>query len=108
MKTKLKMKSKENERINEENNCLNCPAAIILGKVNFNSCGQTMDKSRSSDDTMNILIRCVKRPELGIFEPTITFDQCPIWINEKNKFVFKEYPILTIRKIANEHQSRII
>jgi len=93
-----KSKKKVQTFIYKEDTCLNCPVAIILGKVDFNSCTQSLDKTQDTEEGQKLLIKCIKRPELGVFEPNITFQECPLWINGRENYFFREYPILTIRK----------
>ena len=57
-------------------NCRCCPYAVVVGNVNLRSC--SVASSGSSDG--HRLIECTKRPELGVFEPTISTDSCPVWL----------------------------
>jgi len=63
---------------NADKTCWNCPAAKIVGNVDFTACGQSREKI-SKQQNQQVMIECRRRPELGHFEPTITFDQCPEW-----------------------------
>jgi len=63
---------------NKNRTCLNCPAAKLKGNVDFRVCGQSK-KIVSVRGDENIMIECNRRPELGHFEPNITFEQCPQW-----------------------------
>jgi UDP-sulfoquinovose synthase len=64
---------------NAEKTCWNCPAAIFKGNVDFRACGQSMEDIKSIEEGM-IVIECSRRPELGHFEPSITFEECPEWV----------------------------
>ncbi len=64
---------------NAQKTCWNCPAAIFKGNVDFRACGQSMEDIKSVEEG-HIVIECGRRPELGHFEPTITFEQCPEWV----------------------------
>ena len=64
---------------NAHKTCWNCPAAIFKGNVDFRACGQSMEEIKSIEEGQ-IVIECSRRPELGHFEPSITFEQCPEWI----------------------------
>lgn len=66
-----------------------CPAAVFRGKVNFSSCGQSKSSLKGGSDGM-LVIECKRRPELGNFEPTIKYSQCPIWLDTGNGFIMKE------------------
>lgn len=78
-----------NNPSNRQKTCLDCPAAIIQGKVDFTCCCQTLDKKIGDNEPSEILIECSRRPELGLFEPNITFQHCREWINLKKKFLRK-------------------
>ncbi|MHA1275022.1 MAG: hypothetical protein ACTSQS_16560, partial [Promethearchaeota archaeon] len=64
---------------NANKTCWNCPAAKLIGNVDFRACGQARDLEHETDEETEILIECRRRPELGFFEPNITFEQCPEW-----------------------------
>ena len=68
------MNSYHNDRLT----CWNCPAAILRGNVDFRACGQSMRKLTSIEGG-DVVIECGRRPELGHFEPTINFSECPQW-----------------------------
>jgi UDP-sulfoquinovose synthase len=61
---------------NANRTCWNCPAAKLKGNVDFRACGQSIIRSEQEG---HLVIECERRPELGYFEPTITFEQCPEW-----------------------------
>ncbi len=63
---------------NDELTCWNCPAAVLKGNIDFRACGQSARKFLLSGD-VNTMIECRRRPELGFFEPTIPFKECPCW-----------------------------
>ncbi len=65
---------------NAERTCWNCPAAIFRGNVDFRACGQSQEEIKAQlGDEGQIMIECSRRPELGHYEPTITFEECPQW-----------------------------
>ncbi|MFX1453672.1 MAG: hypothetical protein ACFFCM_22770 [Promethearchaeota archaeon] len=68
---------------NRQETCLDCPSAIIQGKVDFNCCCQILDKEIGDNEQSEILIKCSRRPELGLFEPNFTIQQCQEWIKLK-------------------------
>lgn len=75
---------------NAKKTCWNCPAADFRGKVDFRACGQSKEEFKKrveEDPNFQVVIECKRRPELGLFQPTITFEQCPEW--EKSKFGYK-------------------
>lgn len=68
---------------NAEKTCWNCPAAIFKGNVDFRACGQSVEALRKIRERGQVMIECTRRPELGRFEPSITFEECPEWeLNE--------------------------
>ncbi|MFX0170578.1 MAG: hypothetical protein ACFE9L_01530 [Candidatus Hodarchaeota archaeon] len=74
---------------NAENTCCNCPAAIFKGNVNFRSCGQLKEEIDSKIQDSQIIIECARRPELGYYEPSITFEECPEWIMTPNGLMLR-------------------
>lgn len=70
---------------NKDKTCWNCPAAKLEGNVDFRSCGQSKEELRNKKE--NTVIECKRRPELGQFEPNITFEQCPEW--EKTEYGYR-------------------
>ncbi|RLI97794.1 MAG: hypothetical protein DRO99_02405, partial [Candidatus Aenigmatarchaeota archaeon] len=63
--------------------CWNCPAAIFKGNVDFRACGQSKEKIKELKESDTIVIECGRRPDLGHFEPSVTFEECPEWeLNE--------------------------
>jgi UDP-sulfoquinovose synthase len=64
---------------NAEKTCWNCPAAKLMGNIDFRACGQAGKLNLDADEDQEIAIECRRRPELGYFEPNITFEQCPEW-----------------------------
>ena len=77
-----------------KNVCWNCPEVKLIGKVNFESCGQSMLKSGRPDCSTSEarhIAECGRRPELGLFDPTsITFEECPEWATTSQGYVLKE------------------
>ncbi len=66
---------------NANKTCWNCPAAIFKGNVDFRACGQSKEAIKSRQgDIGQVMIECARRPDIGYFEPTITFEQCPEWV----------------------------
>ena len=64
---------------NAEKTCWNCPAAILKGNIDFRACGQSLEAIRKRIETEGLMIECARQPDLGRFEPTITFEECPEW-----------------------------
>lgn len=79
---------------NAEKTCWNCPAAKLKGNVDFRSCGQSKENLKSEDK--ETLIECKRRPELGHFEPTITFEQCPEWEKGEYGYQLKDMRVLIL------------
>jgi len=73
---------------NAEKTCWNCPAAVFKGNVDFRACGQSQEEIKAKlGEEGQIMIECSRRPELGHFEPTITFEQCTEW--EQGKYGYQ-------------------
>ena len=81
---------------NAEKTCWNCPAAKLMGNIDFRACGQARDVSAEMDDETEILIECRRRPELGFFEPNITFEQCPEWIPKDFGYMLKNMKVMIL------------
>ncbi len=64
---------------NAEKTCWNCPAAVLKGNVDFRACGQSVDSIMGKIENEGLVIECARRPELGFFEPSLTFEECPEW-----------------------------
>ncbi len=75
--------------------CWNCPAAIFKGNVDFRACGQSMEEIKSYEEG-HIVIECGRRPELGHFEPSITFEQCPEWVPFKYGLMLKKMKVMIL------------
>ncbi|MFH1505714.1 MAG: NAD-dependent epimerase/dehydratase family protein [archaeon] len=84
-KEETKKEAKEKNCVpNCDSTCWNCPAANLKGHVDFRACGQSKEKiQKKIEEAGRVLIECQRRPDLGLFEPTIPFEQCPEW--EMNK-----------------------
>ena len=82
---------------NSSKTCWNCPAAIFKGNVDFRACGQSKEnlKLKLGDDGQ-IMIECSRRPELGHFEPTITFKQCSEWQEGPYGFQLKKMRVMIL------------
>jgi UDP-sulfoquinovose synthase len=84
---------------NEKLTCWNCPAAKLKGNVDFRACGQSKEKIRNKiEEEGCVMIECSRRPELGHFEPTITFEQCPQWELNKdyNLYMLKNMRVMVL------------
>ncbi len=75
--------------------CWNCPAAKLKGNVDFRACGQEEAKKYKRGDSQ-LVIECERRPELGQFEPTITFEQCPEWKKTEYGYVLKDMKVMVM------------
>jgi len=80
---------KNMEPYNAEKTCWNCPAAVFKGNVDFRACGQSKEeiKAKLGPDGQ-IMIECARRPELGHFEPSITFEECTEWTLNKDYNIY--------------------
>src|SRR6056297_3485486 len=80
---------------NAENTCWNCPAAKFKGNVDFRGCGQSRRIVPKGEDKQ-LMIECRRRPELGHFEPTITFEQCPEWIEGEYGLMLEDMRVMIL------------
>lgn len=80
---------------NADKTCWNCPAAKLKGNVDFKACGQTRQLEPKGDRD-RIMIECERRPELGHFEPSITFAQCPEWEEGKFGYQLKDMRVMVL------------
>ncbi len=82
---------------NANKTCWNCPAAVFKGNVDFRACGQSQEqiKARLGDEGQ-IMIECARRPELGYFEPTITYEQCDQWEEGPYGFQLKNMRVMIL------------
>ena len=76
--------------------CWNCPAAIFKGNVDFRACGQSKKDLKKFQEKKEILIECGRRPELGHFEPSITFEQCPEWEPKEFGYKLKDMKVMIL------------
>jgi UDP-sulfoquinovose synthase len=78
--------------------CWNCPAAIFKGNVDFRACGQSKEKVKQLQQEKQVMIECARRKELGHFEPSITFEQCPEWEYNKdhNLYMLKNMRVMIL------------
>lgn len=84
---------------NADKTCWNCPAAIFKGNVDFRACGQSREEIKKKlGPEGQIMIECKRRPELGHFEPSITFEECPEWeLNrEYNMYMLKDMRVMIL------------
>lgn len=83
---------------NAKKNCWNCPAAILKGNVDFRACGQSREKKKKLQEGGQTVIECARRPELGFFEPSITFEQCTQWeLNEEyDMYMLKDMKVMIL------------
>ncbi len=81
---------------NANKTCWNCPAAKLMGNVDFRACGQARDKGLDLGEEEEIVIECRRRPELGYFEPNITFEQCPEWTPTEYGYILKEMKVMIL------------
>ncbi|KXA97571.1 hypothetical protein AKJ37_02760 [candidate division MSBL1 archaeon SCGC-AAA259I09] len=81
---------------NAEKTCWNCPAAKLEGNVDFRSCGQSKEEARLDAEDKEVMIECKRRPELGYFQPTITFEQCPEWTESEYGYRLKDMRVLIL------------
>ncbi|MCK4317768.1 NAD-dependent epimerase/dehydratase family protein, partial [Candidatus Bathyarchaeota archaeon] len=81
---------------NEEKTCWNCPAALLKGNVDFRACGQSIAVIQNKISEEGLLIECTRRPELGMFEPSITFEQCPEWRETQYGYLLKDMRVMIL------------
>lgn len=82
---------------NANKTCWNCPAAIFRGNVDFRACGQSQEEIKAKlGEEGQIMIECARRPELGHFEPTITFEQCTEWIEGQYGYQLKNMRVMIL------------
>jgi UDP-sulfoquinovose synthase len=81
---------------NRNKTCWNCPAAKLMGNVDFRACGQARDFKDTGEDQGEIVIECRRRPELGYFEPNITFEQCPEWESMEYGLMLKNMKVMIL------------
>jgi len=79
--------------------CWNCPAVDLAGKVDFRACGQSVkqfDKTPDPSQETHIMAECKRRPELGLFEPTITFEECCEWQKTAYGYMLKDMRVMIL------------
>lgn len=76
--------------------CWNCPAAEFKGNVDFRACGQSKEEIRAKQKNGQIMIECERRPELGHFEPSITFEQCTEWELMEYGYMLKDMRVMIL------------
>ncbi|MFP3872785.1 MAG: NAD-dependent epimerase/dehydratase family protein [Candidatus Natronoplasma sp.] len=84
-----------NKPHNAEDTCWNCPAAKFKGNVDFRGCGQSRRIVPKGEDKQ-LMIECRRRPELGHFEPSITFEQCPEWEEMEYGYMLKNMKVMIL------------
>ncbi|MFX1503326.1 MAG: NAD-dependent epimerase/dehydratase family protein, partial [Promethearchaeota archaeon] len=85
-----------NKLHNAEKTCWNCPAAKLMGNVDFRACGQARDLGLGLGEDQEIVIECRRREELGYFEPNITFEQCPEWEPTDYGYMLKNMKVMIL------------
>lgn len=90
------MNEKINRIYNANKSCWNCPAAKIIGNVDFRACGQARVAIAEMEEEQEIVIECRRRPDLGFFQPNITFEQCPEWILTEYGYILKEMKVMIL------------
>ena len=84
---------------NCDKTCWNCPAAILKGHVDFRACGQSKEEIKNkikNNPDFNLVIECARRPELNTFEPNISFEQCPEWVESDYGYMLKEMRVMIL------------
>ena len=82
--------------LNAKKTCWNCPAAKLMGNVDFRACGQARGTLGETAEGEEILIECRRRPELGYFEPNITFEQCGEWESSEYGYKLKNMKVMIL------------
>jgi UDP-sulfoquinovose synthase len=80
---------------NKRKTCWNCPAALFRRDVGFGALGQSTSKIRNTKET-EVLIECARRPELGRFEPSVTFEECSEWIPFEYGLMLRNMRVLVL------------
>jgi UDP-sulfoquinovose synthase len=80
---------------NSNKTCWNCPAAKIRGNVDFRGCGQS-GMIVPKEGEKQIMIECSRRPELGLFEPSITFKECSEWRMTEYGYMLKNMRVMIL------------
>lgn len=91
----IRKQKKKKELHNNLKTCWNCPAAKFKGNVDFRACGQER-KIESLRGEGQIVIECNRRKELGLYEPNITFNQCPQWKKTKYGYLLKNMKVMIL------------
>ena len=81
---------------NAKKTCWNCPAAKLMGNIDFRACGQARDKGLELGEEEEIVIECRRRPDLGYFEPNIPFEQCPEWNPTDYGYMLKNMKVMIL------------
>jgi UDP-sulfoquinovose synthase len=82
---------------NADKTCWNCPAAVFKGNVDFRACGQSQEEIKAKlGEEGQIMIECSRRPDLGHFEPTITFEQCTEWQKGEYGYQLKDMRVMIL------------
>ena len=84
---------------NKLKTCWNCPAAKLAGNVDFRGCGQSKEeiaKKVQDNPELQVVIECHRRPELGMFAPTITFEECPEWQETPYGYMLRDMRIMIL------------
>ena len=90
----MKETKSEKKLHNANKTCWNCPAAKLAGNVDFRACGQS--KERTTGEDGEIMIECMRRKELGHFEPSITFEECPEWVETPYGYLLKDMRVMIL------------
>ncbi len=78
---------------NADKTCWNCPAADIVTNVDFTACGQSRARGEEEGE---MVIECRRRPELGSFEPSITFEECPEWQLTEYGYMLRDMKVMIL------------
>lgn len=81
---------------NENCTCWSCPAVNLKGMVDFRACGQSVSDFRSKHglDDGHIVAECKRRPQDGLFEPTVTYERCPEWKLTPYGYMLKDMKVM--------------
>lgn len=81
---------------NEDKTCWNCPAAMLKGNVDFRACGQSIKSIKNKISEDGLLIECTRRPKLGMFEPSISFEQCTEWNETEFGYLLQDMRVIIL------------
>ena len=72
--------------------CLDCPHVVVNGKLFLRACSLSPVNDMNPLDFIDgVFVECRLRPELGMFEPTIMIEDCPVFIKNSGGLHLVKY-----------------